>query len=151
MKKWLIMIVVVVVLGLVVIPAVANGGFRMGFGQRGVVNNNNVPLSEEEHATWLEEQVKEGWMTQQQADYMKQMHNWRINGVNEQEYFTWVDQQVKDGWMTTKQADWLKENYQLYKEKYGENVPLRGMGMGRAHMGANGVGCGRGMGRGMGL
>ena len=142
------MLAVVAVLGLVVVPTFANGGF--GFGPGAMVNS----LSDEDYTKWLEDQVEDGWITQKQADYMLEMRQRNTTLQNEEEYNAYIDQQLEDGWVTEKQAEYLKERYQLYKENYSQNgnatFMMRGWG-GRGYgcLNMNGVqgGFGRGYGR----
>lgn len=127
MKKLTMIVVVAVVVGMLVVPALAFGGLGMGKGMGpGMMNGGNrangSQLTEEEHTKWLDEQVASGWMTQKQADYMKEMYSKRLNGYTEEEYFAWIDQQVNDGWMSLKQAEYLKELFNLNKERFGDDA-----------------------------
>ncbi|MCK4257636.1 MAG: hypothetical protein KAX49_01585 [Halanaerobiales bacterium] len=127
MKKSLMVVLVVVLVGLVVVPTFAFGGF--GFGSRGMMGN----LSEEDFPKWVQDQVDDGWITQKQADYMIEMHDRRINGVTEEDYTAWVDQQLQDGWITESQAEYMKENFKVMQERFGEDTPFM--------MGRGGFGC----------
>ncbi|AZR72598.1 hypothetical protein BBF96_03870 [Anoxybacter fermentans] len=118
MKKLLLVGVVLGVLGLVVMPAMAHGGW--GAGPGAFMNS----LSEEDYAKWLEDQVENGWLTQKQADYMLEKFKRRNLEWTEEEFNAWVDQQLKDGWITEKQAEYLKEHYNIYKERPGSWGPF---------------------------
>lgn len=119
MKRSLMVVLALALVGLLVVPALAFGGF--GFGSRGMIG----ALSEEDHAKWVQEQVNNGWITQKQADYMIQMHNSKMDGFTEEEYNAWVDQQLQNDWITTKQAEYMKENFKAKQEGFDGNAQFK--------------------------
>lgn len=145
MRKILTILTVVMVLGLLTVPAFAFGGLGMGINPRGVANG----LEGEDLAKWLQEQVDGGWITQKQADLCLEKEKFKKALLTEEDFAAYIDQRVQDGWLTEKQAELAKERYQEHQERReekrdGNNSRQRGGREGRKKGGKMPVGMGTG-------